>query len=848
MKAILVAVLAAALCGATLRAEDCNLKVVTDASPDFSDMPSLLHSVTSKWPTLKEKVWAMFYWVHLSRRQTTPMIVHGFECTDPIRQFNDYGFAMCSTVSGMNCALWGSMGMKVKFWDIANHTVAECNYDNGWHVYDSAFSAMYTLCDGKTIAAVMDVAQEGACAASNGLKEAGHIAKYHCLTCTSPNGFITGSDGARTLGSMHGAFVGHQYRYYWNNWDGGHHYRLNLREGETYTRTYHALGGDANFFIPNVGEHPEKPSFDPESPQKFGIRGNGVWTFKPLLNDQFQNFAHSTKNVVADAAGLHCQRAGEAGEIVYKITSANVTTSESLVLDYVRKTPADSLRVSVSTNNGISWKEVWAAADGSTPQATAQIAIGADVNGAYDILLKFELLGKAAAEDALLKSVEIKTITEINAKANPKLNIGKNTIYVGQGAQTNSIVLWPDNRPGKYKELLFEEKNIECGFDKEWNYYGWVHPADRKADAYVVYKLDTPRDMTRVTYGGRFSNRYEKNHIDMFHSLDDGKTWTPSYSLTTCEQPWDVLHQESIEIPAGHRSILFKYFMTAGSSIHNVHMEAEYKPVAAEFKPFSVTFTWNEVQADRKLVQRSHTQRIDAVPFTYTIDVGGADHPVMESLAVAMPLNAQEIKTGYSDGKDAGGEKYVHRWMTEGKNLAQGKPVTVSVDPKTKHPLGEKVLTDGVAGPPEAGGNAPTMGLQYDAGKTPEFTVDLGTAQKCGAFRIFITAGWPWSDAFRGEVQDKVEVLTSEDGKDFASRGFVNTNIYKKDVPINFMVQDNEKALGWNFELALPEAVQARYVKYKLTTARWLSVTELQVYDAITYAPFDIRLTLPDAK
>ena len=38
---------------------------------------SLLHSVTSKWPAMKEKVWAMFYWTHLAKRQTAPMITHG---------------------------------------------------------------------------------------------------------------------------------------------------------------------------------------------------------------------------------------------------------------------------------------------------------------------------------------------------------------------------------------------------------------------------------------------------------------------------------------------------------------------------------------------------------------------------------------------------------------------------------------------------------------------------------------------------------------------------------------------------------------------------------------------------
>src|SRR5437588_4147055 len=80
------------------RAGVYNVKVVTDASPDYSDLPSLVHSITSRWPTPREKCWAVFYWNHLARRQTNPILLHGMALTDPIRQFNDYGYTMCSTI------------------------------------------------------------------------------------------------------------------------------------------------------------------------------------------------------------------------------------------------------------------------------------------------------------------------------------------------------------------------------------------------------------------------------------------------------------------------------------------------------------------------------------------------------------------------------------------------------------------------------------------------------------------------------------------------------------------------------------------------------------------------------
>ncbi len=143
----------------------CNIKVVTDGNPDYTDIGSMLHSTTSNWTETKDKCWALWYWNHIARRQTAPMIVHGRELTDPIRQFNDYGYTMCSTVAGVNCGIWGAMGLSVKFWDISLHTVPEVEYDGRWHMVDSSMSALYTLCDGTTIAGVEDIGAEGVCTA-----------------------------------------------------------------------------------------------------------------------------------------------------------------------------------------------------------------------------------------------------------------------------------------------------------------------------------------------------------------------------------------------------------------------------------------------------------------------------------------------------------------------------------------------------------------------------------------------------------------------------------------------------------------------------------------------------------
>ena len=76
-----------------------------------ADLKRFVDSTTSRWSTSREKVWALFYWGHILKRQTGPIVLHGSEVTDPIRNFSDYGFTMCSTITGINQSLYEAIGL-----------------------------------------------------------------------------------------------------------------------------------------------------------------------------------------------------------------------------------------------------------------------------------------------------------------------------------------------------------------------------------------------------------------------------------------------------------------------------------------------------------------------------------------------------------------------------------------------------------------------------------------------------------------------------------------------------------------------------------------------------------------
>ena len=116
------------------------------------------------------------------------MVVHGFEVTDPIRNFADYGFTQCSTISGINQALYEQLGLRHEFWDICNHTVSQVEYDGSFHMIDSSLSNLVTTDDGSRLASIPEVAADQA-----------RLLRTHSLFATSPLGFLTGSDTARNL-------------------------------------------------------------------------------------------------------------------------------------------------------------------------------------------------------------------------------------------------------------------------------------------------------------------------------------------------------------------------------------------------------------------------------------------------------------------------------------------------------------------------------------------------------------------------------------------------------------------------------------------------------------------------
>ena len=842
-----------------------NVQVATDASPDLTDLNRFVGSMTSRWPTSREKVWALFYWSHILKRQTSPVLAHGFEVTDPIRNFADFGYTMCSTVSGINQALYHAIGLEHQYWDICNHTVSAVQYDGKFHMIDSSMSNLVTNDDGVTLATVQEAAAESA-----------RLVRERSLYSTSPGGFLTGTDAMRNLGditnptdgSILGGFAanfcssGLKHRDYYYNWETGHRYVLNLREDESYTRHYAPLGTTADYWVPSEKIASPNPAqtFEIDSANRFGMRGNGRWIFTPKLTpDAWARAAYHSINIIPiDGAGLRPDVAGQTSEVIYKVQAANVITSQTIAAQFAHTDPAAAATLSVSVNHGATWADVatLGATLGSAIPLTASLRT--QVSGAYETLIRIRMLTDAATPDGVvLTGLTVQTVTQVNIKALPRLNVGRNEVFVTLGDQSDTMVLWPELRANFWTKDAYDSQNIATQpVAVPRKYTAVAYPSVLTQDAYLTYRMDAPTDITRAVYGGRLHNYKPGSYIDFLHSFDGGATWIRSYRLSDVNKPYDVMHFETVTgIPPGTRSVLFKYLIhntngdaTRASGLYSARMEVNHAPPNPTPSAIDITLRWKELRSDRTTIARSHRQRVTEFPASYVVNVAGSDHPVMESMTLSLESAADPTPLGYGDGTDPGGQKYRYTKQTVGTNFAKGKPYSFSRAPSgfqaSAPATNTTILTDGVVGAPATGSFSYWVGQCWTTGQNVDLRMDLGVFRTTGAFRAHLFGNPTW-DALKGQVQDRVEVLTSLDAVTFVSQGLLQTSLWRKNIPINYMLPDDEKATAWNFELALPTPVVARYVTFRMTPKRNLCATELQVLDRIDYEPFDIRIAPP---
>jgi hypothetical protein len=858
--------LAAAGAGASVY----NISLTTDNAPDLTDMKSYVASITGHLaPNDHEgRCKAVWRWSQRGRRQTSAPFEDGMDVIDPILFYSSYGYTYCGYTAGINDALWTFMGYPVRYVELGDHTVSEVFYGGAWHMFDTAMSFCCYNHRGQ-IASCEDIKASGSCELSRGKVEPGHVYLYHYSPeCgTNPKGWRCASDDPyiRSLESGASSYIdGFSPSAFQTMARWGHRYILNLRPHENYTRYWEPLDGDRNdpdYFRPIEGKG------DPDDLHGLNnIRGNGVWEFTPDLSTKdCRNLIHDESGIElredsgGDGPNLHPASVATTAVVVFKVCSANVTTSARIQARGVCKTRADRLAISVSRDNGINWVRVWEAKDAG--EITADVRVRNEVAGRTEYLVKVSMFAARAKQDCGLESIRLETITQLNRRTMPKLTLGANRVQVRVGEQTETITFWPSVIGGRHRETVADERDI-YSTDKLGYYFAQMGAAKNNADCYSTWRLNAPADIVRVTYGGNYCNRSPQSRIEYAHSWD-GRDFVKDYSYSSGETPFDQRHFVELAgdaIPQSARSFSARYsfFCRNGAATYNtpgmqdVLMHIQHRPHDARFQPIEVTYCWTEYR-ETGPVERRHTELAQSVPHSYTIHVGGKRDPTMNWVRVNLRgFGPAGGRYGYWDGEDVGDafarKKVVFHW---GRNLARGcaYEITGKPDPRNPETSGHD-LTDGIIAPPTEYASEKWMptNILWPAGTTPAVRLDLGAIQSVAAVRVCAVQPEPRVGAYAYPARIAVEI--SADGVSWTNAGTIrHDDVWSP--PGDFLPWEHEDdpsydvlpaggRLAFCFPLILPQPAQARYIRLSCEPLKgWgMGLSEVEVYDSVTVKPW----------
>ncbi len=855
-----------------------NLRLITDNGPDYTDLDSFVRSATGHLATPQDKCIAVWRWGRRSRRQTSNATEDGRLVLDPILHYNSYGAMNCGVISGLNIASWLRLGYAGRYIQLGDHTVSEVSWDDGatWHLFDSSMSFFCYNSDG-IVASCEEIKAPHAGPFSRGAGQAGYFYLYHgapqCITHPGKDGWRVCSDNPvgydRTLANGAESYTtGYSIDRYTLHARWGRRYILNMLPHQSYTRYFRALSPDdssalggvvADYYRPVAGKDPDTHH------NLHNLRGNGVWTFEPALESadcrSQMHEAHNIETVAESGLGpaIHPAVKGRPAEAVFKISAANVITSMKIVGECVRGNAEDVLLISVSRHAGIDWTEVWRSeCIGPEP---IEFRLRDVVAGVTECLVKINMLTTNNTTDSGIDRLSFTTVTQLNRRTLPTLTLGTNRIRLSADEQVDTTVLWPPLHDDQFKKTACSAESIYADVRPDGMYKATIGAGVNNSQCEAVWRVEVPTRIVDAAIGTVVTNRSPNSSVALLYSFD-GQQYTQFYRKADGDAPFDkqVVYTACPDAPGSTQQVFLKavFFAKSGAAtygapgIQDLLMQVRHHPRYEAFWPIEVTYNWTE-HRDGGQVERSHTQLIESLPHTWTINVGGFRDPAMNWIRIN--LKGADTKCapvyGYSDGADIGPgcepRKLSFVW---GENLAYGKPYTVSRpsevasgNPDTK---GTELTNGKIIAPTDYVNSqkVQTATAFWSSGEPVAVTVDLGMVQSIEGVR----ASTHQPDA-RYCHPVRIDVSVSADGKSWLPAGVIRHNDlwtppgdyepWEHDDSPRYNHLPAAGRLAYSFPLAFEEALDSRYIRFTCTAlpGRGIGLSEFQVFDKVTTHP-----------
>jgi hypothetical protein len=622
-----------------------HVKVVSDKVEDVSSLEAWQSSFIKKDMTDLQKALAVWESVVKFRHQDVPprefLQSHGGNVHDPIKTFNVYGYGMCSCASSNVTALARAIGLQARGWGIAGHSVPEVSANGkSWLMLDTSLINYFPRADGwpagveEIVAGVQEWLRRNPGLRKNDAK---------LLAFMRNGGWRKGPDVLRRCrfyddngwlpAATHGWYSTMQeydckpfiYEYGYSQ---GYRVNVQLRKGERLTRNWSNKGLHIN--MDGAGPAPGclktavgsadlrySPRYGDLAP---GRIGNGTLTYDvPLAEGDLRLSALEMHNLTfrgKDRRGpaVHVKDRDKPGALVLRMPSSYVYLGGHLTVRPALSAPG-RIVVSISDNNGLSWKEVATL----TRAGERRIDLKPFVFRRYDYRLKFVLHGAGTGLDAL----KIDHDVQHSQRALPALGKGRNTITVSAGPPEGTITIEGSTSPDvKGKQLVYTDFRpaVEGLRQQPLCIAG--------AAGQITFPVTTPGDMVRLRFGGHYRARDARDGWDLLVSFDGGKTFT---KVDRCAgpTPGSCRYVTFTDVPPRTRQALVRFAGNQRNTtcLFDFRIDADYREPHGGLRPIRVTYRWKEDGRPRQDVRVVRMGRE-----TYTIACAGK--PVMESVSV----------------------------------------------------------------------------------------------------------------------------------------------------------------------------------------------------------------------
>jgi len=458
---------------------------------------------------------------------------------DPICRFNVHGAVICFQVSHTLATMFEAAGLKGRVRGLPGHQVTEAFYAGAWHLFDAQVDcASYFLGDDGDV--VLDA--DTVCKDS---------ARY-ILRQRRPSDpfFQHDRHGGKFVPWENKRYCAEKFyrpgaaSVYVANHHSGHTMHMDLRRGEKLIRNWDSAGRwvctVAMYRRHHVGG---KPFYDVsrgchDMRDLSNHYANGVLVYEPdwaAGADNFLDGLYEGCNYVLTDGAVHPAGPGECHVILrvqtpYLIagkpgkldTDGDSTDGALLRADLYRKSARETAAVCLSTDNGLTWRTVYAH-DG-VGKRQVRLDLTNHVEGRYGYLLRFRLLADKPA-DAALSNVKLTNWLFLSPVLLPALKPGKNDFIFTHHPRRAVFWIRPDLSTQESCERFFHELR-DLKYDTHYTRCLTPTGPGNTGHAVVLVRPPAGWKVRRLSVLGMFGTRGTSDAAEVLCRTRDDGEWT----------------------------------------------------------------------------------------------------------------------------------------------------------------------------------------------------------------------------------------------------------------------------------------------------------------------------------